>query len=260
MKIRSKMMNIENGIVRGGVAALIAMAAIVALSTTLVEAQEGPKPGQGAAATKPPVDLSKPTTPVTITGREQRYCEVYLVYPTRVDGYGTSGLNDCPAELWKKLDVGEIKKQTGAMAVLVNEPRYTTPDLIVLGVGERVSFGGLEMRWIVGVDPAKAKAESQPYTIFETKKTNKLVFDKGKPVFELVGPDGNTYVMMARVERFPVAKWAKCRDELKHLPTGWSCRTRTLKEELVVDMKPTQTFLVVKDELGQYYNGFPKSK
>ena len=63
-----------------------------------------------------------------------------------------------------------------------------------------VSFGGIEARWVATLDPTllqKSADGSKPYTIFKPKKVQKQVFAKGKPVFELVDPDGNIYVLQA---------------------------------------------------------------
>jgi hypothetical protein len=38
--------------------------------------------------------------------------------------YNTFPLNDCPAELWEKLDAKAIATENGAVAALLNGPRY----------------------------------------------------------------------------------------------------------------------------------------
>ena len=38
--------------------------------------------------------------------------------------YNTFPLNDCPAELWERLDAQAIADENGAAAALLNGPRY----------------------------------------------------------------------------------------------------------------------------------------
>ena len=55
--------------------------------------------------------------------RGKRYGEVMLgkgglIAPSEFDVYNTIGLNDCPEELWSKLDSDKIKAETGAACLL----------------------------------------------------------------------------------------------------------------------------------------------
>src|SRR5262249_18414206 len=151
-----------------------------------------------------------------------------------IEVYNTTGLNDCPPELWNALDLAQIKKQFGARAVQKNGPHYWMMDSQTVRFGEKVSFGGLEARWAARLDPAvvaKAAQGSEPYKVFTPKKTQKMVYSRGKPVYELVDPDGNIYVMQAHDERFPMESLAKLGERLKGLPKGWQYRTRILIED-----------------------------
>ena len=42
--------------------------------------------------------------------------------------YGTQMINDCPQELWEKLDAAEIAKDLGSLFVKLNGPRYWVLD------------------------------------------------------------------------------------------------------------------------------------
>ena len=82
----------------------------------------------------------------------KRYGEVLLVRAGEASPeatvYNTFPLNDCPAELWEKLDPQAIAAENGAVAALLNGPRYW----LMSSIGkrnrdtlERKTFGGIEM-------------------------------------------------------------------------------------------------------------------
>ena len=84
---------------------------------------------------------------VTVTGiRDTRFGEIVVVKESSVEIYNTTGLNDCPAELWDTLDLEKIKKEQGAKAVQKNGPKFCMMDSQTLSLGETVSFGGIQAR------------------------------------------------------------------------------------------------------------------
>ena len=199
----------------------------------------------------------------TIWGtRDMRFGEILVVKPSGIEVYNTTGLNDCPPELWDALDLEKIKQQFGVLKVQKNGPHYWMMDSQTVSLGDTVSFGGLEARWAATLDPAlvqKAAQGTAPYTIFTPNKTQKMVYSQGKPVYELVDPDGNIYVLQAHDQHFPMESLPQLGEHLKALPEGWQYRTRMLTEDLVVDLGPTQTIYAVGDELHQYYTRIPKT-
>jgi hypothetical protein len=212
----------------------------------------------GAAAQSGAAELKK----VTVDGtRDMRYGEILVVKPTGVLVYNTTGMNDCPAKLWDAMDFEAIKQQFGAVAVQKNGPHYWMMDSQTLWLGETASFGGLEARYAATLDPAivqKSASGSQPYTVFEPKKVQRMVYKKGKPVFELVDPEGHVYVLQAHDEDFPIKSLATLGRQMKQLPQGWHYRSRTLTRDLVLDLGPNQTIYAVGDEFHQYYTRIPK--
>jgi hypothetical protein len=48
-------------------------------------------------------------------------------------------------------------------------------------------------------------------------------------------------------------------EQLKQLPKDWKYRTRTLTENLVLDLCPEETIYAVGDEFHQYYTRIPES-
>ena len=194
--------------------------------------------------------------------RDMRFGEILVIKGDGIEIFNTTGLNNCPANLWDTLDLEEIKKQFGAQAVQKNGPHYWMMDKQTVSFGEKASFGGLEARWAATLDPAlvkKAEKGSEPYKVFTPKKTQKMVYSKGKEVFELVDPNGHIYVLQAREEKFPIASLATLGERMKLLAKGWQYRSRTLTEDLVLDLTPDQTIYGVGDEFHQYYTRIPET-
>ena len=187
--------------------------------------------------------------------RDMRYGEIFIIKETGLDVYNTTGLNDCPAELWDALDLEAIKNEFGAMQIQKNGPHFWMMDEQTLTMGEKASFGGIEARWASHAPLSvvqKGATGGAPYKIYTPSKTQSMVYDKGKPVFELVDPDGNVYVLQAHEEQFPIASLATLSDKL-NLPKGWQYRTRTLTEDLKLDLGPEATIYAVGDDFHQYY-------
>jgi len=191
-----------------------------------------------------------------------RFGEILVVKPTGIEIYNTTGLNDCPLDLWNAMDVEMIRQQYGALKVEKNGPHFWMMDSQTVLFGETASFGGLEARWAATLPLAtvqKAAQGSEPYKVFNPKKTQKMVYSKGKPVHELVDPDGNAYVLQAHDERFSMDSLATLSSQLK-LPNGWKYRNRILTEDLVMDLTPDQTIYAVGDEFHQYWTRIPASE
>ena len=194
--------------------------------------------------------------------RGVRYGEVLAVYlrdgTLTAEVYGTQMLNDCPQELWDGLDAAAIAQEMGAAFVKLNGPRYWALD----GLGTKVAvvepvfrdFNGITMRRIATLDIGTSP-QVGPYTVRHVNRGATFFFDAGKPVYELVDPDGTAYVMQAwcvgvdpSLDEDALAGLG----ERLALPAGWSFRVRVLDEELVVDTT-TELATVVQDELENTY-------
>ena len=194
--------------------------------------------------------------------RDTRYGEVLALFNRdgafQAEVYGTQLLNDCPADLWDALDADAIAKEMGALMVKLNGPRHWTLD----GLGTKVEvvepvlrdFGGLMTRRIavveLGSDPRVA-----PYTENHVDRGAVFFFDAGKPVFELVSPEGTAYIMQAYcigVDPTLTLDALPTLGERLSPPEGWTYRTRVLDEELVVDTSD-HLATVLQDELENSY-------
>ena len=194
--------------------------------------------------------------------RGVRYGEVLAVYlrdaGLQAEVYGTQMLNDCPQELWEKLDATAIAAEMGAVFVKLNGPRYWLLD----GLGTKVAvvdpvfrdFGGITMRRIATLDLGN-DAVVGPYTIRHVNRGATFFWDAGAKVFELVDPSGAAYVMQAMCIGVDATLSIDGLDSLGSrlsLPAGWTYRVRILEEELVVDTTE-QLAVVVQDELENTY-------
>ncbi|WP_163723188.1 hypothetical protein [Mycolicibacterium psychrotolerans] len=193
--------------------------------------------------------------------RGRRYGEVLLV-SAGPDGpqatvYNTYPLNDCRPELWSRLDAEALAKEHGALTALLNGPRYWLMDAIEKDMGddrEIATFGGLQMYRQAVV--TLSSMNPPPYVPNTVARNAVFVFDAGRPVFELVDPDGAHWVMQTWSQ---IVDPALGYDDLPHLaarltlPDGWSYRTRTLEDPLRVDTS-SQAAQVLQDDLTNSYS------
>ncbi len=194
--------------------------------------------------------------------RGVRYGEVLAMFlrdtGLEAEVYGTQMLNDCPQEQWQTLDADVIAKEMGAVFAKLNGPRHWLLD----GLGTKVAvvepvfrdFNGITMRRIAVVNLG---TDYSPGSYVERKINRGAVFfwDAGKKVYELVNPDGLTYVMQARCIGVDPTISEESLDTLGNklsLPAGWSYRVRVLSEELVVDTT-AHVATVLQDEFENTY-------
>ena len=190
-----------------------------------------------------------------------RYGEVLLVTMGEAGPeaavYNSFPLNDCPADLWAKLDAHAIAEKHGAVAALLNGPRYWLMSGIekqASGPPKITSFGGIEM-----VQQAVVQLSSMnpaPYSVNRVDRKAIFVFDAGRPVFELVDPDAQRWVMQTWSQTVDAALRL---DDLPglanrlNLPHGWVYQGRILSEPLRVDTT-TRDAHVLQDNLANSYS------
>lgn len=223
------------------------------------------------SATTTPADAVRlPVQPnPSMNIRGVRYCEVLPVY--RVNGqlvaevFNTLGLNDCPADLWNKLDADLLKKELGAVAVKLNGPRAWAMDEIrgegaSVG-GKQATFGGIPMiqRATVNIDPAQVRqGEPKPYEQpQQVLRNTTYLYQAGKPIYQLTDPDGKVYVLqtydLTHVEN---AAALSTLPERLHLPPHWTFREVTLSQPLLLSVNGQAT--VIRDDLQNTYQYVPE--
>jgi hypothetical protein len=171
--------------------------------------------------------------------------------------YNSFPLNDCPAQLWDRLDAEAIAKEHGAVAALLNGPRYWLMSGIekhAAGPQETATFGGIDM-----IQQAVVQLSSMnpaPYGVNKVDRKAIFIFAAGRPVFELVDPDGQRWVMQS---------WSQTIDKnltlddlpglasRLHLRKGWSYHPRTLSSPLRVDTTMRDAH-VTQDDLANSYS------
>jgi haloalkane dehalogenase len=123
---------------------------------------------------------------------------------------------------------------------------------------EIFDFGGLQMRRLATVPlPPRSLLgglRRHPYSEQPVRRTTVYVWDQGREVYELVAPDGTSYVMqsysLAVDLTLSEAELPTLGARLQ-LPDGWRYRVRRLDEEwrLAVDREAR----VIQDELENSY-------
>jgi hypothetical protein len=191
----------------------------------------------------------------------KRYGEVLLVSVTEsgpeATVYNTFPLNDCPAELWDKLDAKAIADENGAVAALLNGPRYW----LMSSIGKvgresmaRKTFGGLEMNRQATV--RLASMNPAPYSANTVDRKAVFTFDAGREIYELVDPDGRRWVMQTFSQTVDPAltldDLPALADRLS-LPQGWRYEARTPQAPLVVDTTGAPAS-VTQDDLANSYS------
>jgi hypothetical protein len=190
---------------------------------------------------------------------DARYCEILELRGTppkaTVTVWNTIGLNKCPDAKWRSFDAAALARERGDAFVVLNGPRHFLMDSASGATGGVHSFHGLRMRKVATIAiRSNAELAQTPYTDRTIKRTNTWRWRKGRTVFELVAPGGDTYVMQSYAQiKDPKLTLAKLRALGRRLtlPPGWHYRARTLRRPLVLSARGEATIL--QDELQNTY-------
>jgi hypothetical protein len=191
----------------------------------------------------------------------KRYGEVLLVEVgesgPQATVYNSFTLNDCPAELWSALDPQAIAAENGAVAALLNGPRYWLMNQIEKepqGPQVTKTFGGIDM--IQQATVLLSSMNPAPYTVNEVSRNTVFVFNAGEEIYELIDAEGQRWVMQTWSQ---IADPNLSRADLPglagrlDLPEGWTYQPRVLTDELRVDTR-TQAAHVTQDNLTNSYS------
>jgi hypothetical protein len=207
------------------------------------------------------------TTPTQVTRtlpdvRGQRYGEMLLV-KSGDDGlyaevYNSYTLNDCPQDLWDRLDLAAIAAAEGALVAVANGPRYWLVDSIEKSgpaTPDVHDFGGILMTRAAILNLGTAGFDPSPYNERRVARTAMFLFAAGSPVYELTNPDGAVYVMQSwctSVDGTLTESDLPTLGERIAAPAGWTYGSRRLAEPLHV-MTATEDAVVLQDELKNSY-------
>lgn len=196
---------------------------------------------------------------------DARYCEILELKGGPPDGrvvvWNTIGLNDCPAEWWEGLDASEIAADRGDSLVLLNGPRYFLMDSAKAVTGAVHDFDGEQLRRVATI-PIRTTADlsQAPYTDREIDRTNTWHWQEGRRVYELLAPNGSTYLMQSLSQ---IVDPGQTKADLRtlgarlDLPQGWRYRVRRLKRPLTLRANGSAT--IIQDDLKNTYQRLPRT-
>ena len=134
-----------------------------------------------------------------------------------------------------------------------------TLDWIEVNVGKERDFNGLKARWVtwfpIPKDMDLQKKGSTYYKPVQVQRHTKFGFNKGKPVFVLDAPNGETFVMksfsLAEDKTQTYESLTRLGSRLK-LPTGWKFRVAVLDNDLVLTPDNGVAWIMQDDLLNTY--------
>jgi hypothetical protein len=198
--------------------------------------------------------------------RDRRYCELFVVKRQgaglAADVYNTLGLNDCPQAAWDAIDTAKVASELGAVRVIRNGPRHFIMDRLASSDVTRnaADIQGLAMRPVATMSLRLPELiEKRTFYVVRTiRRTTDWIFLAGKPVYELVSPNGQVYVMQSYSQivdpGLGYTDLAALGSRLKP-PKGWQYRSRTLTADLVAQSRGKAH--VIQDELQNTYQRLP---
>jgi len=191
----------------------------------------------------------------------KRYGEVLLVHIEEsgpmATVYCSFPLNDCPQELWDKLDAQAIAAENGAVAARLNGPRHwlmSSIEKVSAGAPVRKTFGGIEMLRQATVQ--MATVNPAPCSVNKVNRHTVFTFDAGREIYELIDPEGQRWVMHTWSQIFDPALDLADLPGLAgrlDLPVGWRYQPRIPTSPLRVDTT-TCSAHVIQDELANSYS------
>lgn len=197
---------------------------------------------------------------------DARYCEILelksLPPDAKVVVWNTIGLNDCPEAWWDGFDAGALAAELGDPYVVLNGPRHFLMDAAKARTGQVRSFHGERMRKVATLPIASfADLAQVPYRERSVSRLNTWHWRAGRKIYELLAPDGATYVMQSYSQivdpSLRMADLGSLGARLA-LPSGWSYRVRRLRRPLTLRARGSATIL--QDELKNTYQRLPATK
>lgn len=203
--------------------------------------------GQGKTMT-----LTMQTLP---DSREYQYCELVFNYGDKgSDIYSTSPLAKADLDWWDNLDTQALAKEFGAESVYKNGPQWWSMDEVGVMASPPVPVAGVEV--VLGAHLPPGTLQIAKYTVFNPAKFQNLTWKAGKPVYQLVDPDGHVYVLQGH--KVPEDQLATLGERFDKLPDGWKYRVQVLDKDLVMNLTPKAPIPSVQDEFDQIYIRIPE--
>lgn len=183
------------------------------------------------------------------------YCELVFNYgDAGSDIYSTSPLAQASLDWWDSLDLAALAREFGAKSVYKNGPQWWSMDEVGVMASEPVAVAGARM--VFGAHLPPGTIGIPKYKVFNPAKTQNLIWKAGKPVYQLVDPDGHAYVLQGH--KVPTDALATLGERFKQLPEGWQYRVTVLADDLVMNLTPSAPIPSVQDEFDQIYIRIPE--
>ena len=177
--------------------------------------------------------------------------------------YNTTGLNQCPPELFDAIDVDALATETVSDTVWKNTRRWWMMDHLTIAlVGEPREFQGLwfncvaKMQMPANFTPEAGGQAALRYRPSQIARVTKYEFLAGNTVQLLRSPEGITWVMQTytnhKAPDLTIDDLPQLGERLQ-LADGWQFKSRTLDRDLVLDTKGLAH--IVADDLENMYQG-----
>lgn len=187
--------------------------------------------------------------------RGYQYCELVFNYGENgSDIYSTSPLAPANLKWWDKLDLKQLAIEFGAKSVYKNGPQWWSMDEVGVLGSAPINVGGVDM--VFGAHLPPGTLEAPKYQVFSPAKTQNLLWEKGKPVYQLVDPQEHVYILQGH--KVPEKQLASLGDKFKRLPEGWRYQVKKLDEDLIMKLTPDAPIPSVQDEFNQIYIRIPE--
>jgi len=189
--------------------------------------------------------------------RDYIYCEMLWNYgdPHGSDIYSTSPIAPCNTTWWDNLNLTDVAALFNATSSTKNGPQYWSMDVVRVYASDPVDIIGEPM--VFGAVLPPGTVGSPQYTVFYPSKNQYLVWNAGKPTYQLTDADGYVYVMQGyKVQKDDLATLG---DQFQELPEGWSYDVVSPTADLIFDLTPDVPIPSVQDEFDQIYIRIPTS-
>lgn len=196
----------------------------------------------------------------TMQIRGQRYCEIIVARSlTTYAVYNTWGLNNCPASLWERITIPEVKRETNASFVYLNGPRYWVIDgfkktALINPTVKTISGLGLREAGVLHLSLKDLLKPNTPYQERNVNRQTTWIYQAERPVYELIDPQGRIFVMQSlSVQKRPMNE--KALADLGNtltLPKGWKFKTGILKKDEALEAINNQAVVVQDTFLNTY--------
>lgn len=167
--------------------------------------------------------------------------------------FPSCGLQPCNTTWWDDLNLDDVAALYNASSATKNGPQSWSMDYVRVYASDPQDILGEPM--VYGAVLPGGTASTPPYTVFYPTKNQYLVWDAGKPTYQLTDTDDYHYVLQGY--KVPKDSLDTLGEQMQDLPDGWSYDVVTITDDLVFDLTPDAPIPSVQDEFDQIYIRIP---